>query len=146
AEPRKSAKDGCRKHPGREPGGTKYAGAQMHLPIMQGRHWQESRRLLSGNPKQLLSKGRVTAERVELCPEEMQPMARWRDPYPAPIDGGQYCPKCRRPMQRYRHSKAWLPEPGRGFFHWWDRCDACQHVQHYEAAHGEPDELPDTEA
>jgi hypothetical protein len=40
----------------------------------------------------------------------------WRDGCAVPIEGGEDCPKCGRPMQRFRHSAGWLPLPGRGFF------------------------------
>jgi hypothetical protein len=70
----------------------------------------------------------------------------WRDDCAVPIEGGEVCPKCGGPMQRFRHSAGWRPLPSRGFFHWWDVCGGCGHTQHYEHARGEPGELPDTSA
>jgi hypothetical protein len=71
----------------------------------------------------------------------------WRDDLAVvPIEGGEECPKCGRPMQRFRHSAGWRPPLSQGFFHWWDVCGACGDTQYYERARGEPGELPDTSA
>lgn len=52
-----------------------------------------------------------------------------------PIEGGQSCPKCQWPMQRYRHSSEWTPKPKQPyFFAFWDVCRPCSHMQHYESA------------
>jgi hypothetical protein len=69
-------------------------------------------------------------------------MSASKDPAPIPIDGGKPCPKCARPMQRFRHSVAWRPLPGRGLYTQWDRCIPCGHFQNYwqfymAAAHAE---------
>jgi hypothetical protein len=47
----------------------------------------------------------------------------WRDNFSVPIEGGENCLECGRPMQRFRHSAGWRPQ-----------------------ARGEPGELPDTSA
>jgi hypothetical protein len=67
--------------------------------------------------------------------------------------GGAPCPKCKRPMQRYKHSPQWSPMPGRGFYKWWDRCEPCAHFQHYATAYvaardksSTPDAFPPTES
>jgi len=46
--------------------------------------------------------------------------------YPIPIQGGEECPVCGVVMQRYTHSPAWTPYPGRGFFKYWDKCTSCK--------------------
>lgn len=52
-----------------------------------------------------------------------------------PTTGGELCPKCSKPMQRYKHLSDWRPREGQPFHYaYWDRCFPCQHIQHYEAA------------
>ena len=51
------------------------------------------------------------------------------------IEGGNKCPKCDRPMQRYEHNQNWAPKARQPYyFSYWDSCEKCRHVQHYEAA------------
>lgn len=50
------------------------------------------------------------------------------------IPGGLTCRKCGKPMQRFEHSPAWRPLPGRNYFRFWDQCASCPNTQHYEAA------------
>jgi hypothetical protein len=49
-----------------------------------------------------------------------------RDFYPVPITGGDNCPKCGNPMQRYIHNPKWKPLPGQGFYKYWDKCMECR--------------------
>jgi hypothetical protein len=52
-----------------------------------------------------------------------------------PIEGGKFCPKCGRRMQRYRHEPSWSPKSNWSYyFAHWDRCRPCRHMQNYEAA------------
>lgn len=62
-------------------------------------------------------------------------MSRSKDQNVVPIAGGLPCPKCGMPMERWEHSREWRPQPGRGFYVYWDRCEPCQRIQHYHAAH-----------
>ncbi len=51
------------------------------------------------------------------------------------IEGGCLCPKCCRPMQRFKHVDGWEPKTGQWYyFAWWDKCRPCRHLQHYEEA------------
>lgn len=50
------------------------------------------------------------------------------------IEGGGKCPKCGKRMKRYEHAGTWEPTPGKYHFKFWDRCEPCRHIQHYEAA------------
>lgn len=51
------------------------------------------------------------------------------------IDGGELCPKCWHPMQRFEHAGVWKPKSGQPYyFAYWDRCKPCGHTQMYEAA------------
>lgn len=61
-------------------------------------------------------------------------MSRSKDPTVVKILGGNDCPKCNRPMQRYEHGPLWKPQPGRNSFEFWDRCEPCGHLQHYPQA------------
>lgn len=58
-----------------------------------------------------------------------------RDPFPVATFGGLECPKCAEFMQRYKHSKKWQPQPHRGHYTYWDRCEPCGHIQHYADAY-----------
>ena len=41
-----------------------------------------------------------------------------------PIDGGLPCPKCGKPMQRYRHADDWEPSDMQAeYYKFWDICD-----------------------
>lgn len=62
-------------------------------------------------------------------------MSKSADPSPVEIPGGLACPKCEKPMQRFEHSKDWRPQPGRGHYRFWDRCNSCAHFQNYPEAH-----------
>jgi predicted nucleic acid-binding protein len=61
-------------------------------------------------------------------------MSKRQDKNVVKIDGGQFCQKCKLIMQRYEHDKNWQPLPGRYSFAFWDRCVACDRIQHYEQA------------
>lgn len=56
------------------------------------------------------------------------------------IEGGENCRKCGRQMQRFEHAGSWQPVPRRDHFLFWDRCNPCRHLQHYEIARVKPDE------
>lgn len=49
---------------------------------------------------------------------------------------GETCPKCKKKMLRYEHAGTWKPgDTGKAVYYlWWDRCEPCRHVQHYEEA------------
>ena len=47
-------------------------------------------------------------------------------------------------MRRWRHADGWNPRPHRFWFEWWDTCDRCKHLQHYETAKHAPLEEPNT--
>jgi len=51
-----------------------------------------------------------------------------RDEFPIPIPGGEVCPSCAKPMQRYTHDPTWKPLPGNGFMRYWDRCVPCRRI------------------
>lgn len=58
------------------------------------------------------------------------------------LPGGNDCPKCKRPMQRFKHGPSWKPKARQPyFFAYWDICKPCRHIQMYEKAkvflHGE---------
>lgn len=45
------------------------------------------------------------------------------------------CPKCKNAMTRKSHPPNWRPKSGQPYyFAYWDVCDGCRHIQHYEAA------------
>lgn len=49
--------------------------------------------------------------------------------------GGLACPKCNRSMQRLMHGPDWRPRADQAYwFKYWDYCQPCRHVQHYEVA------------
>lgn len=51
------------------------------------------------------------------------------------IGEGELCPKCGKMMKRFEHGRDWKPKLMQPYhFAFWDRCIACRHVQHYEAA------------
>jgi hypothetical protein len=51
------------------------------------------------------------------------------------VGKGAPCPKCDRPMDRKEHKGEWKPKANQPYwFSYWDVCDACRHVQHYESA------------
>ena len=48
---------------------------------------------------------------------------------------GDDCPKCKMATHRYEHPKGFVPRPGAPYyFRYWDRCDGCGFIQHYEEA------------
>jgi hypothetical protein len=47
---------------------------------------------------------------------------------------GYDCPKCGKSMKRYEHGKEWVPRPNSYYFEYWDICERCKHIQHYECA------------
>jgi hypothetical protein len=47
------------------------------------------------------------------------------------IGKGKNCPKCGKPMSRYKHPPEFVPK-GEFFFEQWDTCRPCKHVQLYE--------------
>lgn len=51
------------------------------------------------------------------------------------IEGGKICPKCGSRMQRWMHSRNWkLPIGQNYYFKYWDTCQKCRRLQHYEEA------------
>lgn len=48
---------------------------------------------------------------------------------------GSDCPKCQKAMARKEHPNTWTPKENQPFyFAYWDVCQRCRHVQHYEVA------------
>lgn len=61
-------------------------------------------------------------------------MSKSRDISTVRIEGGKHCPRCKRAMQRFKHSEDWRALPGRGWFKWWDICGPCQKICNYGEA------------
>ena len=48
---------------------------------------------------------------------------------------GDNCPKCKMPTYRWQHAAGFRPSPDAPYyFQYWDRCDDCGFIQHYEDA------------
>lgn len=48
---------------------------------------------------------------------------------------GDPCPKCGKPMARRQHPETWKPKANQPYyFEFWDVCQPCRHIQHYESA------------
>ena len=45
------------------------------------------------------------------------------------LSEGKICPKCRKPMQRRKHTE---PPTDKSFYSEWDYCRPCGHIQHYQ--------------
>lgn len=73
-------------------------------------------------------------------------MSKGQDPQTVKIGGGAICPKCGQLMQRFEHSPDWRPQPGRGYFVFWDRCLPCKHFQNYGEAHRPPSKQPEPDS
>src|SRR5262245_41198862 len=69
-------------------------------------------------------------------------MSRKKSHQRVAVAGGQSCPKCHQPMQRFRHPAGWQPRAGTYGFSWWDICYPCGHTQLYEQAKVWPQPKP----
>lgn len=48
---------------------------------------------------------------------------------------GAPCPSCNKLMARRQHPETWKPKANQPYyFEYWDVCQPCRHIQHYEAA------------
>lgn len=48
---------------------------------------------------------------------------------------GGKCPHCDNMMVRRQHPETWKPRANQPYyFEYWDVCQACRHIQHYEVA------------
>lgn len=61
-------------------------------------------------------------------------MSRSQDKNTISIQGGKKCHGCGKTMQRFKHSKQWLPLPGRSHYLYWDRCFSCKIMRNYVEA------------
>lgn len=92
------------------------------------------KRRLERIANELLRKGGEEVSRSKSKKHKKQVQVNGRQRAVVAGTGGP-CPHCGKVMARRQHPDTWKPKSNQPYyFEYWDVCQPCRHIQHYEAA------------